>query len=146
MKNEKAIKFLRISYWTGAIFDAIVLLPMLSPKIGGMMMGIENFNPGNDYRYAMGIGASLMCGWVFLLIWADRKPFERKGVLLLTMFPVLAGLIFSGIYSVNSGMVQLDKMIPTWIMQLILFSLFGFSYINAKAKLGTQRTQSSDVV
>ena len=58
-------------------FDALILIPMLSPRIGGIAVGIPNFNPGNDYAYAMYLAASLMAGWVFLLIWADRKPVER---------------------------------------------------------------------
>ena len=42
-------------------------------------MQLKNFAPGADYRYAMGMGASLMLGWTALLIWADRKPIERRG-------------------------------------------------------------------
>ncbi len=131
MNQSKQIPFLRISYWLGAIFDALVLIPMLSPKIGGIVFGIPDFNPANDYQYAMSIAAPLMLGWVFLLIWADRKPVERKGVLLLTIFPGLVGLILSGIYAVTSNLVLGDKMLPTWIMQGLLILLFGFSYFNA---------------
>ena len=87
MNQNKAIKLLRVSYWVGAIFDALVIIPMLLPQVASVAFGIPNFNPGNDYKYAMGIAASLMLGWVCLLLWADRKPVERKGVLLLTIFP-----------------------------------------------------------
>lgn len=31
----------------------------------------------------MSIAASLVLGWVSLLLWAGRKPIERKGVLML---------------------------------------------------------------
>ncbi len=131
MSERTRAKFLRISYWVGAIFDALVIIPMLSPQVASLAFGIPNFNPGNDYGYAMRIGASLMLGWVCLLIWADRKPVERKGVLLLTIFPVLVGLILSGIYAVTSNLVLGDTMLPTWIMQGFLVLLFGFSYFNA---------------
>ena len=131
MNESKVIKFLRVSYWAGAIFDALVIIPMLSPKVASFAFGISNFNPGNDYRYAMYIAASLMLGWVFLLIWADRKPVERRGVLLLTIFPVLTGLIISGVFAVTSNLIPIDKMLPTWIMQGILILLFGFSYLYA---------------
>ena len=93
MSESQRNKFLRTNYWAGAIFDALVLIPMLSPRVGGIAFGTPNFNPGNDYAYGMYIAASLMAGWVFLLIWADRKPVERKGVLLWTLFPVTIGLI-----------------------------------------------------
>jgi hypothetical protein len=131
MNDSKAIKFLRVSYWVGAIFDTLVIIPMLSPRVASVAFGIPNFNPGNDYKYAMSIAASLMLGWVSLLIWGDRKPVERRGVLLLTVFPVLTGLIFSGVQTVGAGFVPVDKMLPTWIMQGIMLLLFGFSYLNA---------------
>ncbi len=131
MSENQRIKFLRISYWAGAIFDALVIIPMLSPKVASVAFGIPNFNPGSDYRYAIYIAASLMLGWVCLLIWADRKPVERRGVLLLTIFPVLTGLVISGVYAVTSNMIPINKMLPTWIMQGILALLFGFSYLNA---------------
>ncbi len=124
MNESKAIKFLRISYWVGAIFDALVIIPMLSPRVASIAFGIPNFNPGNDYGYSMSIAAALMLGWVSLLIWADRKPVERRGVLLLTIVPVLAGLIISGAYAVTSTLISFDNVLPTWIMQGILVLLF----------------------
>jgi hypothetical protein len=68
MNESKAIKFLRVSYWVGAVFDALVIIPMLSPKVPSIVFGIPNFNPGNDFRYAISIAASLILGWVSLLI------------------------------------------------------------------------------
>jgi hypothetical protein len=131
MKMKKQILWLRISYWTGAIIDGLMLFPMLSPKIGGAMMGIKDFSPGPDYLYAMGIGASLMAGWTVLLLWADRKPVERKGILLITVVPVVVGLALAGIAAVTSGFVTFDSMLPRWIMQAGLLGLFGYSYIRA---------------
>jgi hypothetical protein len=96
------------------------------------MYGITGFNPGIEYRYAMGLGASLMLGWTFLLLWADRKPVERRGVLLLTVFPVLTGLALSGIYAVNSGMVDFSDILPLWILQSVLAILFITTYFYSK--------------
>ncbi len=131
MKESKTIKFLRVSYWAGAIFDALLIIPMLSTKVLSDVFGIQNFTPGNDFRYAVYVAASLMAGWVSLLIWADRKPIERRFVLLLTVCPVLVCLIFSGIYAVTSGFISMSNMTPTFIMQGILVLLYGFSYLNA---------------
>lgn len=132
MKPRAPITCLRISYWVGAIFDGLVVIPMLSPQIGGFVFGIPDFKTGPDYRYAMSLAASLMIGWVFLLIWADCSPLERKGVLLMTIFPVLMGLVISGFLAVSSNLVPGDKMLSTFIMQAILLLLFGFSYWNAR--------------
>ncbi len=129
MKNNIAI--LRISYWFGAILDGIMVIPMLFPNIGGIMFGINNFHPGNDYKYAMMIGASLMLGWAILLLWADRKPLERKGVILITMFPVVTGMILSGVYAVSTGLIRIEKMAPTWILQAVLLLLFMYGYFSA---------------
>jgi len=112
---NKKIFWLRVSYWAGAICDGFMVIPMLFPKIGGAMLGLDNFNPGVEYKYAMYVGASLMTGWTFLLVWADRKPVERRGVLLLTVFPVLVGLLISGIYAVVVKYVAFENMIPTYI-------------------------------
>jgi hypothetical protein len=120
MKNK--IIWLRISYWVGAIADGIATLRMLFPKIAY----------GAEYRYALGLGASLMLGWTFLLVWADRKPLERKGVLLLTVFPVITGILLAEIYSVTKGLITFEKMLPTGIFLVVLIALFTFSHFNAK--------------
>ena len=126
---SKKILLLRVCYWIGAVADAISAVVILLPTLGGSMYGIPDFNPGYEYRYAMGMGASLMIGWTFLLIWADRSPIERRGVLLLTVFPVLFGLIITGIYAVATGIITADRMIPTWIFQGLIMGLYLFSYL-----------------
>ena len=95
---DKRILLLRISYWVGAISDGLATLRMLFPNIAS----------GSEFRYASGLGAALMLGWTFLLIWADRKPMERKGVLLLTAFPVCTGLLLAEIYAVIGGVITLN--------------------------------------
>jgi hypothetical protein len=129
MKNPTTL--LRISYWLGAVVDGFMVVPMLSPRVGGVLFGIEDFDPGDEYRYAMMIGASLMLGWTVLLIWADRRPLERKGVLLITVFPVIIGLALAGVYAVKVGMIGVERMIPTWVLQTILLVLFSYSYYSA---------------
>ena len=73
-----------------------------------------------------------MIGWTFLLIWADRSPVERKGILLLTAFPVVTGLLLAEIYAVQSGMLTFGQMIPTGAFLVGLIVLFCFSYYYAK--------------
>ena len=92
----KAVRWLRVSYWAGAIADAFAAAIMLFPELGSVLYGRTDFTPTEDYRYAMGLGASLMVGWTVLLLWADRKPVERRGILLLTVFPVIVGLALAG--------------------------------------------------
>ena len=74
-----------------------------------------------------------MFGWTVLLLWANRKPMERKGVLLVTIFPVITGLLLTGVWAVASGLFQVRRIIPTSILGLALIVLMGFSYLNARA-------------
>ena len=123
---------LRISYWAGAIVDGVAALAMIFPALGKKMLGLTNFNPGPDYSFAMGMSASLMLGWTALLIWADKDPRARKGILLLTVFPVIFGIVIAEIIVVASGLIAVGQMIPLWIMQVSLSILFIFSYWRTK--------------
>ncbi len=126
-----AIRWLRISYWAGAVTDAVAAAQMLYLPLFGFGMGLPAFHPGADYRYAMGMGASLMLGWTALLLWADRKPLARKGVLLLTVFPVIAGLAANEAYAIATGFLALSAVLPIWALQAALSALFLVSYWRA---------------
>jgi hypothetical protein len=127
---EIKILFLRISFWAGAILDVMAFLIMLFPSLLALNNGLTNFNPGMDYRYAMGMGAPLMLGWTILLLWADRKPMERKSILLITLLVVL-GEVVTEIFGVVTGFITVPAMLLTWMIQLIVSALFVFSYWNA---------------
>ena len=44
-----------------------------------------------------------MTGWTFLLLWAVRKPIERRVVILLTAFPVVFGLFIVALIGFLEG-------------------------------------------
>ena len=123
-------RWLRVSYWVGAIADAVAGVAMLFPDAGGVVYGIPDFEPTTAYRYAMRLGASLMFGWTVLLLWADRKPLERRGILPVTVF-VIAGLAWAGAFAVNAHFISLPNMIPTWVLQVLLTVLFLYSYFRS---------------
>jgi hypothetical protein len=125
------VRWLRVSYWTGAVTDALAGIAMLVPQVGRSVYGMSDFSPGADYHYAMGLGTSLMFGWSGLLLWADRKPLERRGVLILTVFPVIFGLALAGGYAVLVGLIPFENMMPTWVLQAGLSALFVFSYLRS---------------
>ena len=126
-KIESRVRFAKAVCILGAVFDALTLPPMLLPKMGEKMFGMQNFFPGPDYRYAMNVGASLMLGWTLLLLWAARRPVERAAVLLLTVVVVL-GLFAAGMSAVLSGLIPLKNMIPVFAMQSIVIALFSTGY------------------
>jgi hypothetical protein len=129
MKNN-AILWLRISYWTGAVVDFVAGLMMLMPSLFAFMNHPVNFNPADDFRFAMGMGSPLMFGWTVLLLWADRKPLERKEILLVTLL-VVVGEVITQVWGITVGFVPLGALVPTFAMQAALTSLFLFAYFNA---------------
>lgn len=122
------ITFVKYVYWFGAIFDGLMLVPLLSARAGAAMLGLTGFDPGADYRYATALAASLMAGWTVLLIWGARAPVERRGVLLITAVPVMVGLLAAGAYAVAVGLVALPYMLPVFLFQLTAIALFTIAY------------------
>jgi membrane-bound ClpP family serine protease len=62
----------------------------------------------------------------------DRKPTERKAILLITVFPVITGLLLSGIYAVATDLLPSTKIIPGFVIGVILIILMLYSYLNAR--------------
>ncbi|NNL68456.1 MAG: hypothetical protein HKO70_00665 [Acidimicrobiia bacterium] len=119
---DSAFRWLKASYIVGAVADGLVGVLMLLPGRMG--------EPG--FRYAMGLGASLMFGWTVLLLWGYRKPMERRGILLITVFPVISGLVATGLWAAITGFLPVWRIIPTSIVGLALIALMGFSYWKAE--------------
>ena len=72
---NKQRNLLRASYWVAAIVDLIIDILVMIPEI----MGVTGF------VYPMGLMSAVAFSWAVLLIIADRKPVERRLVLLPTM-------------------------------------------------------------
>jgi len=126
-----AVHLLRVSYWTGAVADGFFAIALVFPRLWGKAMGISPFDPDLQHRLDMGVGAALMLSWAGLLLWADRRPLERKGVLLLTVFPALTCLAITGMVAVISGVSSLQNMLPVFLMQGALAALFLASFVLA---------------
>lgn len=121
-------RLLRIAYWYGAAVDALSLLPMLSVKIAGLTLGIADFAPNREYHYAMDIGAALMAGWTVLLLWADRRPLERRDILPITIVPVAAGIYGATLYAGHSGLCSFARLTPMLVGPVLLAALYLVTY------------------
>ena len=126
---DTATTMLRISFLVGAITDGLAIIPMVFPRIGSALFGGDSSRLGAEYRYAMGIGASLMAGWTALLVWGAMNPIERRDVLILTLVPVVAGIIAATVIAVRSRLVLLSRVIPLWIHLGFMSILFVVSYV-----------------
>jgi hypothetical protein len=131
MKARK--RRLRICYWTGASIDGLAALPLLVPNLFAAINRLPDFHPSLASTYASGLAASLMLGWTVLLLWANRHPLERKGVLLITIAPVILGLVVTEVWAAWSGFLAWGALVPTWILQAALCALFAFSYLQASS-------------
>ena len=114
------IIWLRASYWAGAIVDVLIGVLTLMPGRMGE----------TEFRFPMGLAASVMFCWAGILIWADRKPLERRGVLIPTI-AVVMGLMAAGVYAVASDIFPFGRIIPTTVPGVVLIALFSFGYLNA---------------
>lgn len=125
-------------YWLGIVADAVWAAALLFPSFFGFLTGQPGFNPDFQVRVIMGIGASLMTGWTFLLVWAVRKPIERRFVILLTAFPVVFGLFIVALINFLSG-----KASTIWILikTVILIIVMSNSYIQA-GKIGEEKNKN----
>jgi len=123
--NNK-IRWLRISYWVGAIADAYAAFRWMLPEI------FPGSSTDISYNLGMKWGVALMLGWTFLLIWADRKPLERKDILLLTICPVIVGLMITSVTIFVAGFGTIGSLILNLSILTILIILMTFSYLNAR--------------
>ena len=114
--------FVRFTYWYGAILDFLVFLDMLISIIFEFSVSMPIVSTDISYKYQTGTGAFLMLGWTLLLIWADRKPIERKDVLLLTVIPVVTGIMVINILYTYF-----------WFLSVITLIIFIIAFLIARS-------------
>ncbi len=122
--NVRDTQVLRAVFLAGAVTDAVALLPMLLPSVATLLWGLHDIS--DSYQLAMRCAASLMLGWTLLLVWASRRPLERRVVAPLT-FLVVGGIVVSEIAGAAAGVVDAWRVAPTWCLQAILLVLFAWA-------------------
>ncbi len=125
-------------YWLGIVADASWAVALFVPAVFGALTGNSDFNPSLDFRLTMAIGGVLMAGWTILLVWAVRRPIERRFVILLTAFPVVFGLFVISLVRVLEG-----NTFQLWILikTAVLFALMIGSFVLAR-KIDESRSRS----
>ncbi len=120
-KLKNKIVWLRISYWVAAIADFAIAVVVLIPE----RMGVS------AYCYPMGLMSAVAFSWGCMLIWADRKPLERKWILLPTILVIIM-LLIAGVYSIYIGAISIRTYFPNFIIIPVVVALLSFSYYNAR--------------
>jgi hypothetical protein len=123
---------LRIAYWIAALGDAYFSVRML----------MLPYSPGVIFRSEMESVASLMIGWTALLIWADRKPVQRRFVLLLTIMIMALGRIIDAA-AIFTGKVSLDGVLSKGLLMVLGLSFFILVYLLSAKLTETNVNRSS---
>lgn len=120
---DSKIVWLRISYWTAAIADFIIAISVLIPERVGL----------TQFVYPMGLISVVAFSWGILLLIADRKPIDRRWILIPTII-VVALLSCVRIYAAINGMIEFS--VAYIVLGVIIISLLTYSYINSKSLVG----------
>ena len=131
---DDAIRWLRRSYRAGALVDAAAAVGMVAPRLYGPTLRFERpfRRERPEFAYALRVGAPLMAGWTALLLWADRRPLERRAVLPLTVVPVITGLMANDAHAVSAGYLSASGVRLVRELQLSLVALFAYSYMKGE--------------
>ena len=104
-----------------AIADFIIAILVMIPE----RMGVAGF------VYPMGLMSAVAISWGILLILADRKPVERKWVLVPTMLVVFL-LGVAGVYAAIIGVIPISRIIGSSIVVLVVLSLLTYTWFKTR--------------
>ena len=125
---ETATLLTRVAFLVGAVTDGLAIIPMVSARLGTALFGGDPSRNTPAYRFAMGIAAALMAGWTLLLVWAAVDPLGRLGILLLTVFPVISGIVGATVAAVRHGIVVRARVLPLWIHLAVVSASYLLVY------------------
>ena len=114
---KKSILLLRLSYWTAAIADFIVAILVLIPE----RMGVA------EVTYPMGIASAAIFSWTVMLLIADRKPLERKWILIPTILVVTLIAVVRTKFSLD-GTVEFNLGLLLFAIGLVTLMAYSYYY------------------
>ena len=118
----KPILLLRLSYWTAAIADFVVATLILMPE----RMGVT------EITYPMGLASVTVFFWVVMLIIADRKPIERKWILIPTILVVTLITIVRTKFSLDET-IEFNLALLLFAIALIILMTYSYFYASKYA-------------
>ena len=134
--NKSALIFIKIVFWMGVVLDALSTVLFLFPEFMFSTYGLNVTSVAPETRFSLYLAAAMMLGWTVLLGWGAMKPVERRGLLLLTAFPAITGLIAAEASVVIMGVVPAGALAGTWAFQGFLIAIFMTAYIVATKQAG----------
>ena len=113
-----SVLLLRLSYWIAALADFAIAIVAWIPE---RMAVTEIVYPG-------GLASVIAFSWGVMLLMADRKPMERKWVLIPTILVVTLITAVRTIFALG-GTIEFDLVLLLFAVALI--TLMTYSYIYA---------------
>jgi uncharacterized membrane protein len=126
------ITAIRLCYVAGAAADAAIGALLLFPAMLAEMLGLAETPTRISERIGLAMTATLLFGWTALLLWGARAPVERRGVLLLTIFPVIVGLALTVLYGWSGSYISTGGAMMVWSLQTLLAWLLAWAFISAR--------------
>jgi len=108
-----------------AIADFIIAILVMIPE----RMGVAGF------VYPMGLMSAVAISWGIMLILADRKPIERKWVLVPTLLVVFL-LGVAGVYAAIIGVIPISRIIGSSIAVVVVLSLLTYTWFKTRTTQG----------
>ncbi len=121
----RPVLLLRMSYWIAAIADFGIAILVWIPE----RMGVT------EIVYPMGLASAVAFSWAVLLLVADRKPLERRWILIPTIL-VVALITFAR--TIFSLVVIIEFSIALLLFAIALIIFMAYSYYCAD-KYGTSK-------
>ena len=118
----KPILLLRLSYWIAAIADFIIAILAWMPE----RMGVT------ETVYPMGLSSAIAFSWGVLLVMADRKPLERRWILIPTIL-VVSLIAFARTKFSLDGTIEFSIALLLFAVALIIFMAYSYFYANKHA-------------
>jgi len=119
---KKPIILMRVSYWTAAIADFVVAILLLRPERMG----------ATEITYPMGLASIVVFSWAVMLMIADRKPIERKWILIPTILVVTLIAIVRTWFSME-GVIEFNLALLLFAIALIILMAFSYYYASKHA-------------
>ena len=130
---SRGLHLLKLSFAIGALADGLVavnwFLIASGTQIPNLMCGLVG--EGGAYRFAMYIAALFMTGWTAILAWGWFRPFERKGLLLITAALLLVSIVMEMLF--YRSMLGGSGFVFGIALRVALIAKFSFSYFYARS-------------
>ena len=112
---KRPVLLLRISYWIAAIADFGISILVWIPERMGL----------TEIVYPMGLASVVIFSWAVLLLVADRKPLERRWILIPTIL-VVALITFARTTFSLDGTIEFSIAILLFGIALIIFMAYSY--------------------